>query len=414
MRFPKLSYIFGWKPLWLVLLFISVFGNTVLTPRIFLSSFDVSDQESGGIAWYFRQLFTMLTIIYPFLLLIMYRRDFIISKMPLYIIVFFAIPIVFSTWLSITHEFYPQLLLGLSLGVYFMILDAKDWSWWVTTCYFITFLYLFGSIAAAALYPNWSLEYNYSQTLLFPIRFHGIASLTNHLAPFLAVSPVFYYLYCKLEGAKNTNRKVFVYFIISFISLLFTQSKTVIILLITGTLLMYFYTIFKTRVSRFAIILPLILIAYLSLIFFGDSSIPQDDRLSTLTGRTEIWSYVLSLAKDNTFFGYGNSLWRDETRYYFFISENWAPGQSHNQWVQTFGRSGFIGLMALIGVVLCGFKLSLNSTKATYMTSILLYTILFGRTFSESPFEPSLFSDSFLFFAIVIGTIIISYKKDKI
>jgi len=73
--------------------------------------------------------------------------------------------------------------------------------------------------------------------------------------------------------------------------------------------------------------------------------IERNDGLLTLSGRFHIWELSLEEWRANPLFGYGPGLWSPE---YMRAQNMEHVGQAHNQFVQSLGDSGLVGLALLL------------------------------------------------------------------
>jgi O-antigen ligase len=74
--------------------------------------------------------------------------------------------------------------------------------------------------------------------------------------------------------------------------------------------------------------------------------------LGTLNGRTLVWALTIHQWRLNPLVGYGPTLWSAAYRLSHGVSNLTWVGMAHNQFIQTLGESGLVGLLALTAFVL--------------------------------------------------------------
>lgn len=106
----------------------------------------------------------------------------------------------------------------------------------------------------------------------------------------------------------------------------------------------------------------------------------QVDSLRTLTGRTAVWAYGLEQWRAAPVFGAGGNLFLD---YAQRTGHEWA-GQAHNQYVQTLGRHGLVGLMGLLLYLGVLVRMALRHRQATRYVSVALVGLVLVRSLAEA------------------------------
>ena len=104
--------------------------------------------------------------------------------------------------------------------------------------------------------------------------------------------------------------------------------------------------------------------------------------LLTLTGRTRIWDITLQAWQENVLFGYGPEIWGADRQREFNM---FYVGQAHNQFVQTLGEAGLVGLalmLAYLGVLLVS---ALSTFASSRGFVLLLLTLMLIRCITEAP-----------------------------
>jgi O-antigen ligase len=104
--------------------------------------------------------------------------------------------------------------------------------------------------------------------------------------------------------------------------------------------------------------------------------------LLTLTGRTRIWDITLQAWQDNVLFGYGPEIWGVDRQREFNM---FYVGQAHNQFVQTLGEAGLVGMalvLAYLGALLVS---ALRTFSSSGGFVLLLLMLVLVRCVTEAP-----------------------------
>ena len=108
----------------------------------------------------------------------------------------------------------------------------------------------------------------------------------------------------------------------------------------------------------------------------------RNAQIETLTGRTQIWDITLQGWHESDLFGYGREIWGAERMLKFRL---FHVGQAHNQFIQTLGEAGLLGmalLLAYLGVML---HAALSRFSASRGLVLSLYVLVFARCVTEAP-----------------------------
>lgn len=132
--------------------------------------------------------------------------------------------------------------------------------------------------------------------------------------------------------------------------------------------------------------------------------IAQERQVTTLTGRTEIWTAAIKTWQDNPLFGYGSSAWdpafRDRIGMDFAYS-------AHNQFLQSLSAAGLAGLAGLLVYLLILARYAIASCIATRGLSIALATTIFIRLFTEVPLNiDGVFSGDFITHLLLFSVVL--------
>jgi len=281
----------------------------------------------------------------------------------------------------------------------------------------VTAIVLVASLAAVLVKPDSVLEPGYRGVIPgLGGRLHGLATHANSLGP-LAL------LYLILEYWQPSPRLWrWINCITAIAVFVLAQSKTawgagVACGVVLGALAMRDRLAVALRTGRGTFVPAVVLlggvfvsIAILIAFVFADpvyavTRILEERMpgLATLSGRDRVWSITLALWRQNPFFGYGPGLWDLEFRMQFSP----PAGHAHNQFVQTLGEAGLLGLTALAVYLLVLLRFSIKFAQATRGATVALYLLLLIRCFTEAPFrlvvflEPAFLTHLMLFLTLI-------------
>jgi exopolysaccharide production protein ExoQ len=102
----------------------------------------------------------------------------------------------------------------------------------------------------------------------------------------------------------------------------------------------------------------------------------------TLTGRTQIWDITLQAWHENLMFGYGREIWGLERMQKFRM---FHVGQAHNQFVQTLGEAGLIGMVLLLAYLLPLVHAALSRFVASRGITLAMLVLVLSRCVTEAP-----------------------------
>ena len=278
------------------------------------------------------------------------------SWMLLWGVFFLALGPLLSAMLGIAPQFSISHLATPVVFAALIFLPPVRLAWFIGEVKRLMLLYTVGSLVAAVVAPSWALEIPYTQGYIpgFDVRLHGVTVNANHTAPFVLL----YILFELAFPSKSFLRWVGLG--AAGLALLLTQSKTTWALLIVGLELMYLFVL--TRKSTFGkvinllFMLSIVLGSFLVLVASGGDLVEnvtdlvqnRVTELVTLTGRVYIWAVVLDVVRENPWFGYGPHLWDSDMTLAYAPLLGWTPAQSHNQYIQSLGEGGIIGLFGLV------------------------------------------------------------------
>lgn len=192
-----------------------------------------------------------------------------------------------------------------------------------------------------------------------------------------------------------------------------TESKTSMGMLVVAGLVGGIYASFKPRLR--VILIPLVAIAGVAFMIYSisawDEMLGPFSRRDGLTGRVQIWPYLLSYASDHPFTGSGyGSFWNigAESPIYSY-SRNWvaAVGNGHNGYLDLLVQVGWPGLiLAVLATMVIPMQRLLSNTEISKSRGALLVALLIfciGHNVTEtSLFERDVIVGVFLLFTVAL------------
>ncbi|NEX62734.1 O-antigen ligase family protein [Noviherbaspirillum galbum] len=123
-------------------------------------------------------------------------------------------------------------------------------------------------------------------------------------------------------------------------------------------------------------------------------AIDQQEQVTTLTGRTEIWNVAIETWKQSPLFGYGSAMWDEVFRRQVDMAFAY---NAHNQFLQSLSVAGAVGLAGMVVYVATLFRYAFAANTATRGLSLALFWVIFVRLFTEAPFNMAgIFSGEFV------------------
>jgi len=259
--------------------------------------------------------------------------------------------------------------------------------------------YVYGSILAAVVAPDWAMLGGYTSYLPnVDFRLFGVTPHSNSLGPLAAA-------YVVLEMASPTHSRARILHLLATVGvLLFAQSKTAwVFILSVGVIYVlqkarqWFFgaaagygtvTIFTLTVLASAIVMWLLMVATGS---FELRMYESGGEIETLTGRIYIWAITLNVWQDNPLFGYGLGLWDEDFRAHYGLL---FAGHAHNQFVQVLGSSGIVGLAGLL-IYLGTLFVNVIRIAGNNVVPALLFGLIAIDCFTEAPLRNYHIFDAF-------------------
>lgn len=258
---------------------------------------------------------------------------------------------------------------------------------WMAMIRRLLLLYVWTSIGLALARPAWAFDAYSRSTLLLGAspRLTGITAHPNTLGAVAATAVL-------VVATTSVGRWRLINCIGAGAALVLTDSRMAIAGTLGGLLLTFIHSREGGHGLRVAMAVSLIIAPALwvtsanepmeRLAAISDGSLTSS-QVSTVSGRAAVWEQTVVEWRDNRLFGFGPGLWSPDHRRQFGQRFNWV-GQAHNQWFQSLGDAGLVGLAGLVIYVGALIRAAfLTSTRSRGLTGALVTLLLF-RIMSES------------------------------
>ncbi len=274
-----------------------------------------------------------------------------------------------------------------TMTVVYLSMRRGDPDWWTTIARRLLLVYVWASLAAAIITPEWAFDASSRATLLMgaTTRLVGVTAAPNTLGP-IAATVLIIVLTTSRGRWRWTNA------IAAGVVLVLTDSRMAMVGTVVGLIIVFIHHRQCGRGLRTALVasvvaVPLLLVALstsplTTLASATDGSLSAQ-QVSTANGRVEVWRTTLTEWRRNPVFGYGPDLWSPEYRSQHGQQFSWA-GQAHNQWVQTLGDSGLVGLTGLLFYVVVLIRTAAVTSRRSGGLTGALVALLLLRMTSES------------------------------
>lgn len=269
-------------------------------------------------------------------------------------------------------------------------------------------IFVFGSLVTAVMVPHWAFQLAYDGSLIpnYSLRLYGLAPHPNALGP-LAL------LYLILEWIEPTKQLWwrFLSVVAALSVLVMAQSKTAIIIAIIIALLLIAVSILLAGRHGAGSLLVMVVSGMLAIGLTGalpaitaNLSQQKVQGLSTLTGRTSVWAVTVDTWRKNPIFGYGPSIWDLEFRTKYGSKFLFA-GQAHNQFFQSLGEAGIIGILGFSAYCIALVFFGIRYTRISRGGSLALVAFLLLRTVTEASFRNYVLDPTLLIHLFSIGAL---------
>lgn len=296
------------------------------------------------------------------------------------------------------------------------LLEPVPLPWLVRHIKIVLLVYGYGSLVAVAVAPTWALQPEYAEGLIpgMTYRLCGLATHPNVLSPLLIT-----YLLLDLY-TPGRLRAAWLHRVAMLACLLLTQSKTAWITLALLVMAHYVWLAWRERtLGRYlgVSVLTLLLAAAMAYLVIARDivgAIAGDASLTTLTGRTEVWRATLEVWDDNRWFGYGPELLSVDMYPAYLNLPYEARAElthAHNQFFQTLGEAGSVGVVGLMIYVGCLLAYGLRQLGRTHGVSLLLVLALLIRSVSEPSLRFSVGEGVFFPHLVVFAVLMLAARS---
>lgn len=308
--------------------------------------------------------------------------------------------IIWSDYSFVSFKRLFQILTTVTVSLAFLLnTDSSEESLSYFKLIFFTFIIL--SILAVQFIPDAIHSYG---------AWRGLTSQKNQLGQAALVSII---IWCHSLMVDMSWRKctALILMLVSFILLVGSRSMTSIItLFILASISLVLFIdnqLLKTlgigRSFSFLLMMS-ILGSVVTIIFLAPDiimSLPAElGRDISLTGRTDVWSDILEIAKSHIFIGCGfGGFWVTNNTAYIYLQEKYFTvfNQAHMGYIDILNETGFIGLSMFVLMVMAYFKNLLKLNKSNFWGWLIICTLIVN--FAESTLfrQGTLMGNMFIF-----------------
>lgn len=323
-----------------------------------------------------------------------------------FLILMFFISDILSSYLGLHNGFYIEgiYLFLIVFSIYINVeINCKEIIFVVTH---ICKLYMYCSIILLIFKPARAIMDNYNYSYMgIPFRYSGITEHANGFGIILSILLIMLIVF-------KESRALKINILITFISLIFTQSKTNYLIVIITLLILF---IIKNRKKIIVNFINLILInSFVSIV--GISIITGKMKELTFSGRLFLWRKCIGIWKKSKIFGYGPYFLNIEHRTQLFGKDT-PFGHAHNQFIQTLCQNGIFGFLILIAFmftiifVLKKYRSVLTCISNEYKLLMIFFVNISIRMISECPLKIYSININLFIVLILIGSLISCCRK---
>ena len=327
-------------------------------------------------------------------------------------IVYCAAVIVSALFALVPHVTATMLIVPLALTLVF-VLPPIDPGLFLRWCSRGILLIAYGSVAGMIVAPAWALDLRYYDGLIpgFTVRLHGLSTHANALAPLLLV-------FLLADLAQPSRRwYAWVNRVVVLSCLVLTQSKTVWLLALVGWIVHLIWAPWTRNPLRRALVLTAVAALVVACVFYlyatpAFVTLPwEHESVRTLTGRLQIWSATMDVWRRNPFFGYGPDLWNPNMTLQYLSLLGPAAAHAHNQWIQTLGESGLVGVVPLGVYSATLLAYAVRYSRAAGGVALSWTVVFLLRTLTETPVRASVGDGTFQIQFMLVALLIVCARR---
>ena len=274
------------------------------------------------------------------------------------------------------------------LVVPFILHGGYDWRWLAMVLRRALRIIVVLSLISIVVLPSFAYDQECCRQIFGIERVQGITGHPNTLAALASFAVIL-----ELRGGR------FIWLLPELAAMLVAQSTTAWVALALGLIVVAGRLGTSARVVAISVSIGAVLFAVTSPDFVSDFFPPE---FWTFTGRTTIWQAALNGFFLNPFFGYGPDLLDEQYRAAYLGVFN-AAAQAHNQFVQTLGGAGLVGLTSLAALLIGIVRNGLRASSITGGLSLALVLAFGARLLSETPLMPQGSTATLLLVLTVLG-----------
>lgn len=270
----------------------------------------------------------------------------------------------------------------------FVLHGGYEWRWLVTVVRRALRAIIVLSLASVPLLPSVAYDPECCRELFGIERIQGITGHPNTLAILACFAVIL-----ELRGGR------LLWLVPEIAAMLVAQSTTSWVALAIGVLVIAGRLGRTARIVATTVGLCAIVLALTDRQLVNDFFPPE---FWTFTGRTTIWQAALAGFFLSPLTGYGPNLLDAQYRaQYLGVFD--AAGQAHNQFVQTLGGTGLVGMVCLIVVLFGLVRVASRAAATTSGLSVALLVAFGARLLSETPLNPQGSTATLLLLIAVFG-----------
>lgn len=295
----------------------------------------------------------------------------------------------------------------------FATLPIPDHRWVIERLKRISLVYVYSALLLAVVWPEKVVSNEYPSILGLPqVRLLGLVFQGNVLGPIAAMA-----IFMVLRTPRNSLR--WVHLSSSFVVLFFAQGKTAWAGTIFGLILMWAFAKGSPTHRNVRLLTASALFLFLAFQAFTPaaqervaswSTASQD--LTSLNGRTFVWDATIKVWEENRAFGYGPTIWSPEFRARYGESFAFA-GQAHNQFIQSLGEAGLVGLAGLLLYVGGMLLAAVRTGETTAGLSLALFALMATRLMTEAGLRTFRVDAAFLLHVLLVYLLMAAWHERK-
>jgi exopolysaccharide production protein ExoQ len=278
----------------------------------------------------------------------------------------------------------------------------------------IALTYVYSSLLLAIVWPDKVAITGYPSVLGLPsFRLVGLVQQGTILGPIAALA--LFALY-----ASPSIKYRWVHAISAGLVLVLSQGKTAWIAFIVGALVIWAYRAPNAngRVARLSVaVLVLLLTVFQAFTPSGQDRLsdlsPSAQDFQTLNGRRLVWDATMDVWEQNRWFGYGPSLW-DPTFRARYGEEFEFAGQAHNQFIQSLGEAGLVGLAGLLVYLACLMLSAWSGAVISRGFSLACLALIVVRLFTEAALRTYRLDASFALHLLLVHYVMVASDRGRV